>query len=239
MRPLLRRRDLMDASGNSGGSTDQNYEQARHEMVETQIRKRHITSSRVLECLERVPRHEFVPVEFRARAYEDAPLPIGEGQTISQPYIVAAMTAALGLQGYERVLEIGTGFGYQAAVLACLAREVFSVEFRAPLATQAAERLSRLGYTNVHVHCGDGTLGLPEFAPYDAILVAAAAPSVPMPLLAQLADGGRMVVPVGGVENQDLRLIERRHDTFHTTMLEPCRFVPLLGAHGWKESPQS
>jgi protein-L-isoaspartate(D-aspartate) O-methyltransferase len=165
-------------------------------------------------------------------------LPIGEGQTISQPYIVAAMTAALGLQGNERVLEIGTGFGYQAAVLACLAKEVFSVEFRAVLATEAAERLARLGYHNVHVTCGDGTLGLPESAPYDAILVAAAAPSVPAPLLAQLAQGGRMVVPVGGVENQDLRLIERSHDTFRTTNLEPCRFVPLLGAHGWKESSQ-
>jgi protein-L-isoaspartate(D-aspartate) O-methyltransferase len=229
----------MDPSGNSGGSTRDNYEQARHEMVETQIRKRHVTSSRLLECLERVPRHEFVPAEFRGRAYEDAPLPIGEGQTISQPYIVAAMTAALGLQGNERVLEIGTGFGYQAAVLGCLAREVFSVEFRPALATEAAQRLSRLGYTNVHVHCGDGTLGLPEFAPYDAILVAAAAPAVPAPLVAQLADGGRMVVPVGGVENQDLRLIERSHDTFRTTVLESCRFVPLLGAHGWKESSQT
>src|SRR5712664_1812857 len=239
MWPLPRRRNLMNEGGNFGNSTPNGFAGARQEMVETQIRKRHITDGRVLECLERVPRHEFVPAEFRARAYEDAPLPIGEGQTISQPYIVAAMTAALGLQGNERVLEIGTGFGYQAAVLGCLAREVFSVEFRSALATQASERLSRLGYTNVHVHCGDGTLGLPEFAPYDAILVAAAAPSVPMPLLAQLADGGRLVVPVGGVEHQDLPLIELRHDTFHTTMLEPCRFVPLLGAHGWKESPQS
>lgn len=239
MRPLPPRRDFMDTGGNSGGGTQQDYEQARREMVETQIRKRHVTNSRVLECLERVPRHEFVPPEFRGRAYEDAPLPIGDGQTISQPYIVAAMTAALGLQGNERVLEIGTGFGYQAAVLAFLAREVFSVEFRAALATQAAERLSRLGYTNAHVHCGDGTLGLPEFAPYDAILVAAAAPSVPTPLLAQLADGGRMVVPVGGVENQDLQLIERKRETFQTTMLEPCRFVPLLGAHGWKETSKS
>ena len=235
MRPPPPRRDLMDAGGNPGASTHDNYEQARHEMVETQIRKRHVTSSRVLECLERIPRHEFVPAEFRGRAYEDAPLPIGEGQTISQPYIVAAMTAALGLQGSERVLEVGTGFGYQAAVLACLAREVFGVEFRAALATEAAQRLSRLGYTNVHVHCGDGTLGLPEVAPYDAILVAAAAPAVPAPLVAQLAEGGRMVVPVGGVENQDLRLIERSLDTFRTTMLESCRFVPLLGAHGWKE----
>ncbi|HEY4818974.1 MAG TPA: protein-L-isoaspartate(D-aspartate) O-methyltransferase [Candidatus Acidoferrum sp.] len=228
----------MDGNGNSGNSTPDGYGQARHEMVEMQIRKRHVSDSRVLECLERVLRHEFVPAEFRYRAYDDAPLPIGEGQTISQPYIVAAMTAALGLRGNERVLEIGTGFGYQAAVLACLAREVFSVEFRAVLATEAAERLARLGYRNVHVNCGDGTLGLPEFAPYDAILVAAAAPSVPAPLLAQLAEGGRMVVPVGGVENQDLRLIERSHDIFRTTNLEPCRFVPLLGVHGWKESSQ-
>jgi protein-L-isoaspartate(D-aspartate) O-methyltransferase len=238
MRPLQRRHDCMDEGGNFGNSKQNGFAQARQEMVETQIRKRHITDNRVLECLERVPRHEFVPSEFRERAYEDAPLPIGDGQTISQPYIVAAMTAALRLLGDERVLEIGTGFGYQAAVLACMAREVFTVEFRAELATEAAERLARLGYENVHVHCGDGTLGLPEFAPYDAILVAAAAPSVPAPLIAQLADGGRLVVPVGGVENQDLRLIERSHDTLRTTMLEPCRFVPLLGAYGWKESPQ-
>jgi protein-L-isoaspartate(D-aspartate) O-methyltransferase len=239
MRPFPPPHDLMGENGNLGSSaSDDRLAQARHEMVETQIRKRHITNGRVLECLERVPRHEFVPAEFRDRAYEDAPLPIGGGQTISQPYIVAAMTAALNLHGDERVLEIGTGFGYQAAVLACLSREVFTVEFRAELATEAAARLARLGYTTVHVHCGDGTLGLPEFAPYDAILVAAAAPSVPAPLLAQLAEGGKMIVPVGGVENQDLRLIERSHETLRTTMLEPCRFVPLLGAHGWKDSPQ-
>jgi len=230
--------DLMGENGNLGNAASDPLARARHEMVETQIRKRHIANTRVLDSLERVPRHEFVPAEFRDRAYEDAPLPIGGGQTISQPYIVAAMTVALNLQGDERVLEIGTGFGYQAAVLACLCKEVFTVEFRAELATEAAERLARLGYTNVHVHCGDGTLGLPEFAPYDAILVAAAAPSVPAPLLAQLAEGGRMVVPVGGVENQELRLIERSPDTLRTTMLEPCRFVPLLGAHGWKDSPR-
>jgi len=238
MRPLPCRHDFMDAGGIFGSSAPNDFAQARQEMVETQIRRRHITDSRVLGCLERVPRHEFVPAEFRDRAYEDAPLPIGEGQTISQPYIVAAMTAALRLQGHERVLEIGTGLGYQAAVLACLAREVFTVEFRAALATEAAERLARLGYKSAHVHCGDGTLGLPEFAPYDAILVAAAAPSVPAPLLTQLAEGGRMVVPVGDVENQDLQLIERANGTFRTIMLEPCRFVPLLGAHGWKETPQ-
>lgn len=225
----------MSIDGNSESSTPDSYTEARRQMVETQIRKRHVDDVRVLDCLGRIPRHEFVPAEFRDRAYEDAPLPIGEGQTISQPYIVAAMTAALRLQGNERVLEIGTGFGYQAAVLACLAQEVFTVEFRAELATEAAQRLARLGFTNVHVHCGDGTLGLREFAPYDAILVAAAAPSVPAPLLEQLADRGRMIVPVGGVENQELQLIERSHDNLRTTMLEPCRFVPLLGAHGWKD----
>ena len=207
-------------------------------MVETQIRKRQVSDIRVLDCLEQVPRHEFVPAEFSERAYEDVPLPIGGGQTISQPYIVAAMTAALRFQGSERVLEIGTGCGYQAAVLARLSREVFTVEFRAELATEATQRLARLGFTNAHVHCGDGTLGLREFAPYDAILVAAAAPSAPAPLLEQLADGGRMIVPVGGVENQELRLIERHGTELQTTLLEPCRFVPLLGAHGWKDPSQ-
>ena len=212
------------------------YEAARKAMVNTQLRRRNITDTCVLAAMSAVPRHEFVPPQFRDRSYDDAPLPIGEGQTISQPYIVAAMTAALHLSGNERVLEVGTGCGYQAAVLACLAKEVFTIEVRTPLATEAAERLMRLGYTNVHVHCGDGTLGLPESAPFDAILVAAAAPSVPTPLLDQLAVGGRMVVPVGDVENQELQLIERGHDNFRKTMLESCRFVPLLGAHGWKES---
>jgi protein-L-isoaspartate(D-aspartate) O-methyltransferase len=226
----------MNWIGTSGHLDPDSLALQRQDMVEKQIRRRHITDSRVLECLERTPRHEFVPAEFRDRAYEDSPLPIGEGQTISQPYIVAAMTSALRLTGNERVLEIGTGFGYQAAVLACMAGEVFTVEFRAELAAEAAERLGRLGYANVHVHCGDGSLGLPEFAPYDAILIAAAAPSVPAPLLEQLADGGRLVAPVGTTENQDLRLIERDHDAFRNTLLEPCRFVPLLGAHGWKDT---
>lgn len=213
------------------------FADARHEMVETQIRRRNIHDDRVLSCLERVPRHEFMPVDFASRAYDDIPLPIGGGQTISQPYIVAAMTSALRLTGDERVLEIGTGLGYQAAVLGCLAREVFSVEVRPELARLAADRLARLGYVNVHVHHGDGTLGLPEFAPYHAILVAAAAPSIPEPLRAQLADGGRMVIPVGDVENQELHLIQSDRDTFSATVLEGCRFVPLLGAYGWKDAP--
>ena len=206
-------------------------------MVETQLCRRGIKDAAVLQVMSRVPRHEFVPADFRGRAYEDTPLPIGDGQTISQPYIVAAMTAALSLTGTERVLDVGAGSGYQAVVLACLAKEVFAIEYRADLCTVSAERLARLGYHNVHVHCGDGTLGLPEFAPFDAIVVAAAAPAPPAPLLAQLADGGRMVVPVGDVDNQELQLILREHDTFRTTMLDTCRFVPLVGAHGWKGLP--
>lgn len=210
---------------------------ARRDMVETQLRKRNIADARVLEILGTLPREEFVPAEFRSRAYEDTPLPIGDAQTISQPYIVAAMTSALALTGSERVLEIGAGFGYQAAVLASLAQEVFTIEFRPDLASAAALRLARGGYANVHVHCGDGTLGLLDFAPFDAILVAAAAPAPPPPLLRQLAEGGRMIIPIGPRDNQDLVLIQRSRDTVHSTILEPCRFVPLLGAHGWKEAP--
>src|SRR5580698_6422785 len=217
------------------GSGEERFTAERAAMLEKQLRRRGVHDSGVLSAMAAVRREEFVPKEFRKRAYEDAPLPIGEGQTISQPYIVAAMTAALHLKGTERVLEIGAGCGYQAAVLASLAKEIVTIEYRGELATAAAERLARLGYDNVHVHCGDGTLGLPELAPFDAILVAAAAPAPPVPLVAQLAEGGRMVVPVGSVENQELHLIERIHDTFRTTVLEPCRFVPLIGVHGWKE----
>jgi protein-L-isoaspartate(D-aspartate) O-methyltransferase len=228
-----------NANGGVGSPLDSSLldpDAARGEMIDKQLRRRGIVDAKVLAAMNSVLRQEFVPAELRNRAYEDAPLPIGEGQTISQPYIVAAMTAALQLSGSERVLEVGTGCGYQAAVLARLAREVFTVEFRTELGVGAAARLARLGYANIHVHCGDGTLGLPEFAPFDAILVAAAAPALPAPLLAQLADGGKMVVPVGDVENQELQLIQRRRDTFQKTMLESCRFVPLVGAYGWKES---
>jgi len=210
---------------------------ARRAMVEEQIRRRRVTDESVLAAMAQVPRHEFVPAELRGRAYEDAPLPIGEGQTISQPYIVAAMTAALRLRGSEKVLEIGTGCGYQGAILGCLASEVYTIECRSELAADASERLAGMGYTNVHVHCGDGTLGLAELAPFDGILVAAAAPSVPGPLVEQLASGGRMIIPVGDAENQELHLIERTDRALRTTILEPCRFVPLIGAHGWKEFP--
>lgn len=206
-------------------------------MIEAQLRRRGVTDAAVLAAMENVPRHEFVPEELRSRAYEDLPLPIGNGQTISQPYIVAAMTAALHLRPGDRVLEIGTGCGYQAAVFSCLAKEIFTVERRPELALSASERLARLGYANVHVHCGDGTLGLPEFAPFDAILVAAAAPAIPKPLLAQLAEGGRMILPVGDAEHQELQLIEKRGKAFHNTALEGCRFVPLVGHYGWQEPP--
>jgi protein-L-isoaspartate(D-aspartate) O-methyltransferase len=207
----------------------------RLEMIEKQLRRRGISDSAVLAAMKAVPRHEFVPQELRSRAYEDVPLPIGGGQTISQPYIVAAMTTALHLQPGDRVLEIGTGCGYQAAVLSRLVKEVFTIERRPELASAASAKLARLGYANAHVHCGDGTLGLPEFAPFDAILVAAAAPAVPKPLLAQLAEGGRMILPVGDAEHQELQLIEKRGDAFPTKMLEGCRFVPLVGYHGWQE----
>jgi protein-L-isoaspartate(D-aspartate) O-methyltransferase len=211
------------------------YATQRVAMIEKHLRRRGITDAAVLGAMMAVPRHEFVPEEIRSSAYEDAPLPIGGGQTISQPYIVAAMTAALHLRPSERVLEIGTGCGYQAAVLACLAKEVFTIERRPELASNASARLARLGYANAHVHCGDGTLGLPELAPFDAILVAAAAPAIPKPLLTQLAEGGRMILPVGDAEHQELQLIEKHGDAFPTKMLEGCRFVPLVGYHGWQE----
>src|SRR5216683_3085783 len=211
------------------------YAAERAEMIEKQLRRRGIRDAEVLAAMTAVPRHEFVPEELRSRAYEDLPLPIGGGQTISQPYIFAAVTAALHLQPGDRVLEIGTGCGYQAAVLSRLAKEVFTIERRPELASSASAKLDRLGYPNAHVHCGDGTLGLPELAPFDAILVAAAAPAVPKPLLAQLAEGGRMIVPVGDAEHQELQLIEKRGDAFPTKMLEGCRFVPLVGYHGSKD----
>ena len=233
----LRLKPWKDACDSLGDLAPAEYEAARRSMIDKQIHRRGVHDAAVLAAMSAVPRHEFVPAEFRKRAYEDTPLPIGEGQTISQPYIVAAMTAALHLKGTERVLEIGGGCGYQAAVLASLAREIVTIEYRGELATAAAERLARLGYANVHVHCGDGTLGLPEFAPFDAILVAAAAPAAPAPLLTQLAEGGRMVVPVGTMENQELQLVERVNGELRNSILEGCRFVPLVGMHGWKDFP--
>lgn len=207
-------------------------------MVEEQLRGRGIRDTRVLAAMRAIPRHLFVPAERMAQAYSDQPLAIGEDQTISQPYMVAAMSEALELTGGERVLEIGTGSGYQAAVLARLAREVFSVEMYASLATAAGRRLAELGYPNVTVVTGDGSEGLAEHAPYDAIVVTAAAPAIPPPLLEQLAEGGRMVIPigpVGGTETQELVRVRKEGERITQEVLHYCRFVPLVGRYGWNE----
>lgn len=205
----------------------------RRAMIDTQIRKRGVSSPRVLEAMTAVPRHEFVPAQFRSYAYADKPLPIGEGQTISQPYMVAAMTEALELTGSEFVLEIGTGSGYQAAVLSLLAREVITVESRTSLALAAQDRLTRLGYMNVHVHNGDGSAGLPDAAPYDAILVTAGAPEIPSVFAGQLREGGRLVIPVGDQQNQHLMQAKLENGKLKSRALFSCRFVPLLGRYGW------
>jgi protein-L-isoaspartate(D-aspartate) O-methyltransferase len=189
--------------------SDTEFADLRHRMVTRQLRGRHLTDERVLAAMEKVPRHLFVPQSQRHAAYNDGPLPIGTGQTISQPYMVARMTELLRLTPTDRVLEIGTGSGYQAAILAELAGEVWTLERHAELAGRAAELLSQLGYENVHVITSDGSLGYPEAAPYNAIVVTAAAPSVPDALKDQLAVGGRMVIPVTSGYNEDLRLIER------------------------------
>jgi protein-L-isoaspartate(D-aspartate) O-methyltransferase len=228
---------MTGAANGADRAASEHYAAARNAMVEEQIRRRGIEDDRVLEAMRSVPREQFIPAELAARAYADAPLPIGGGQTISQPYMVAAMTAALQFIGMERVLEIGTGCGYQAAVLACLARKVHTVEFRPELAEAASARLRILGYSNVTVHVGDGSAGLAEFAPYDAILVAAAAPAVPQPLLQQLADGGRMIVPVGTEDMQTLVHARKNGGDFVIEKREACRFVPLVGRHGWGNSP--
>jgi protein-L-isoaspartate(D-aspartate) O-methyltransferase len=208
----------------------------RRTMIDTQIRKRGVSSARVLEAMAAVPRHEFVPIPFRGDAYADKPLPIGEGQTISQPFMVAAMTEALELTGSECVLEIGTGSGYQAAVLSLLVRQVITVESRTPLALAAQERLTNLGYANVHVHNGDGSAGFPDAAPYDAILVTAGAPEIPSVFAGQLREGGRLVIPVGDQENQNLILATLQNGKLKSRTLLGCRFVPLLGRYGWSRA---
>jgi len=215
------------------GSENARLAEERRLMVENQIRKRGVVNERVLHAMTAVARHEFVPPVWTNQAYADEPLPIGRGQTISQPYIVAAMVASLALTGSENALEIGGGCGYQAAVVSLLAREVHSVEILPELAQAAAERLRRLGYSNAHVHSGDGTLGWQESSPYDAIVIAAAAPAVPEPLLQQLAEGGRLIAPVGDEHKQELQLITKRNGQLIVRLGGPCRFVPLMGRHGW------
>lgn len=201
---------------------------ARERMVATQIVARGVHDPSTLAALRKVPRHLFVPAASLAQAYEDHPVPIGYGQTISQPYVVAYMTEALGLHGGESVLEVGTGCGYQAAVLAEIAARVHTIEIVAPLAEEAAARLERLGYANVTVRAGDGYLGWPDAAPFDAIVVTAAAPRVPEPLLRQLREGGRLILPVGD-DWQELVLVTRHGERFDERRLLPVRFVPMVG----------
>jgi protein-L-isoaspartate(D-aspartate) O-methyltransferase len=226
----------MTASRISSSSARPDFTAARNEMVARQIRSRGIISARVLDAMAAVPRHEFVPLGAQASAYSDKALPIGGGQTISQPFIVAATSDALQLSGGERVLEIGGGCGYQAAVLSLLAQNVVVVELRASLADESRERLTRLGYANVRVEEGDGSLGWPAGAPYDAILVSAAAPAIPPPLVEQLAENGRLVIPVGDAERQSMLRIIKRAGGLAQESLLTCRFVPLLGRHGWPNS---
>jgi len=208
------------------------FEQLRREMVEKQLQARDITDPQVLEVMGNVPRHRFVDDAFVSSAYQDRPLPIGEGQTISQPYMVALMVQLLRLKPSDRVLEVGTGSGYQAAVLAELAKEVYTVEIFPSLARKAAERLRALGYQNVHVKLGDGYYGWEEHAPFDAIVVTASTNHLPPPLLDQLKEGGRMAIPVGApFYTQTLILAEKRQGKILTNQVAQVLFVPLLGGH--------
>ncbi len=212
-----------------------NYSRARERMVRQQIAARGIRAERVLDAMRSVPRHLFVPLESRHSAYMDGPLSIGQGQTISQPYIVALMTEALELRGHERVLEIGTGSGYQAAILSQLASHVYTVERIPELASRAQDLFRQLGYDNISMHVGDGTLGWLEHAPYEAIIITAAAPEIPRPLTDQLAEGGRLVAPIGGSWSQSLVRVRKQRGHLRRQELTSVAFVPLIGQHGWPE----
>ncbi|HEY4973988.1 MAG TPA: protein-L-isoaspartate(D-aspartate) O-methyltransferase [Steroidobacteraceae bacterium] len=210
------------------------FAERRAGMVEEQLRGRGIRDERVLAAMGKVPRESFIAPEYAREAYADGPLPIGEGQTVSQPYMVAVMVEALEVQPSDRVLEVGTGTGYDAAVLAELAAEVWTIERHAELADQARQILLQLGCRNVHVICGDGSLGLPEQAPFDKIVVAAGAPQAPPSLLAQLAEGSALVVPVGNRVDQQLQVMRKIAGEIITTRHVLCCFVPLVGAEGWE-----
>lgn len=215
--------------------THEDFARLRAVMVDTQLVPRGIKDQRVLDAMRKVPRHLFMPERNWPNAYEDMALSIGEGQTISQPYMVAVMTESLALKGDEKILEIGTGSGYQAAILGELAREVYTIERIPSLAESAAARLRELGYAQVHVVVGDGTLGLPEHAPFDRIIITAAAPKIPEPLIAQLQEGGILVAPVGERYSQLLIRGTKRKGFLAEEAHLPCIFVPLIGEHGWKE----
>jgi len=204
-------------------------------MVSQQLVSRGIRDKRVLETFRNVPRHEFISSQTSNEAYADHPLPIGEGQTISQPYMVALMTECLRLEGNEKVLEIGTGSGYQAAILGSLAAEVYSVERFQSLADKAQQVLGKSGFKNIKIKVGDGTLGWQEFAPYDAIVVTAGAPHTPASLIKQLKNNGRLVIPVGGSFNQVLTVIEKKEKKLLPTEVCACVFVPLVGKEGWQK----
>jgi protein-L-isoaspartate(D-aspartate) O-methyltransferase len=214
---------------------EDNYAQARNDMVNSQLITRGIRNPRVLAAIRRVPRHRFIPSHLWDQAYNDYPLPIGEDQTISQPYIVALMTEILEPREADRVLEIGAGSGYQAAILAELVAQVFTMDRVGPLADRAQEALRSLGYGNIKVRLGDGTLGWPEKAPFDGIIVTAAAPQVPRPLTEQLALNGRLVVPVGDRYSQTLTLVRKTKEGLKFEYHGGCRFVPLIGKYGWPE----
>lgn len=211
------------------------YADERERMVSNQIARRGIRDKRLLEAMRTIPRHLFTTQEHRNLAYTDGPLPIGHGQTISQPYIVALMTELLYLRGDELVLEVGTGSGYQAAILAHLARTVHTIERHVELAEHARSILQGLGYENVHVHTGDGSQGLPEYAPYQGIMVTAGAPRVPKPLMDQLDEGGRLVLPIGTLGGQMLERWTRHGDEYESESIAPVAFVPLRGEHGWEK----
>ncbi|MFQ5827835.1 MAG: protein-L-isoaspartate(D-aspartate) O-methyltransferase [Candidatus Methylomirabilia bacterium] len=220
----------MMPSGAAGGR----FDRERERMVEEQLRRRGIRNQGVLEAMRKVPREQFVEEAFQDRAHGDHPLPIGEGQTISQPYMVALMTELLELTGTEKVLEVGTGSGYQAAVLGELARRVCSIERIPSLAARARATLERLGYTNLWVRAADGTLGWPDEGPFDRVIVTAAAPSVPSPLVDQMAEGGRMVLPLGDPFAQTLMVVEKVGGSVKTTSGAGCVFVKLVGKYGWE-----
>jgi protein-L-isoaspartate(D-aspartate) O-methyltransferase len=215
--------------GRAAASAQDEYAELRHHMVEEQIRARDVVDPQVLAAMEQVPRHMFVPEAERERAYGDQALPIGKGQTISQPYIVALMTSLLGVGRGSKVLEVGTGSGYHAAVVSRVAGQVYTMEIVPALAEQARQTLARLGYDNVHVRAGDGYQGWPEAAPFDAVLLTAAPPRVPLPLLQQLKPGGRMVVPVGEFWQDLLVLTKRADGLVETRKVLPVRFVPMTG----------
>jgi protein-L-isoaspartate(D-aspartate) O-methyltransferase len=206
-------------------------------MVEQQIRKRGVRNARVLAAMEKVPRHRFVPDNASDHAYEDSPLSIGKGQTISQPYMVALMTECLAPEPDDRVLEVGTGSGYQTAILAELARKVYSIERIPELAERADELLSRLGYENVSIRMGDGSEGWIEKAPFDAIVVTAGAPEIPDPLVEQMEAGGRLVIPIGSAHHQTLCTVRKEQARIRTEEGTGCVFVPLIGTFGWEEKP--